>query len=166
MRQRWFSARALRLHLALLVWSPGCLVAGWWQVDRALDGNALSYLYSVEWPVFSLVGIWAWWVLVHTDPDESVGARSRRRPAATGRSGAHVATPTSTLDGTAPGAPGPGADARLAVARADEPGTVATAVATPMSPTGPGDEEAAALATYNARLARLAEGGARAWRNG
>jgi hypothetical protein len=77
-RQRWFSARALKLHVAVLLWSPGCLVAGWWQVTRALGGNSLSYLYSVEWPIFALVGAWGWWVLLHTDPD-SVGARAQRR---------------------------------------------------------------------------------------
>jgi DNA-binding transcriptional regulator of glucitol operon len=69
------------LHLAVVVWVPGCLIAGWWQVTRAFDGNGLSYLYSVEWPVFALVGIWVWWSLIHTDPD-TVGARAQRRIAA------------------------------------------------------------------------------------
>lgn len=78
MHERWLSRRALGLHLAVVIWVPGCLVAGWWQVTRALDGNGLSYLYSVEWPIFSLVGIWMWWSLVHTDP-ETVGARAQRR---------------------------------------------------------------------------------------
>lgn len=81
MRARWLSRRAIALHLAVTLWVPGCLVAGWWQVTRALDGNTLSYLYSVEWPVFALVGIWVWWSLLHTDP-ESVGARAQRRLAA------------------------------------------------------------------------------------
>lgn len=66
-RERWLSRRAIVLHLALVVWFPGCLVAFWWQVHRAFDGNGLSYLYSVEWPVFALAGVWGWWQLVHTD---------------------------------------------------------------------------------------------------
>ena len=78
MRARWLSRRSLGLHLAVLVWFPACLLAGWWQVTRALDGNGLSYLYSVEWPCFALVGIWVWWVQIHTDP-ETVGARAQRR---------------------------------------------------------------------------------------
>ncbi|HXR54786.1 MAG TPA: hypothetical protein VN793_07035 [Acidimicrobiales bacterium] len=78
MRARWLSRRALTLHLTVVVWVPGCLVAGWWQVTRAFDGNGLSYLYSVEWPCFALVGIWVWWVQIHTDP-ESVGVRAQRR---------------------------------------------------------------------------------------
>ncbi len=78
MRARWLSRRALTLHLAVVLWFPGCLLAGWWQVTRALDGNGLSYLYSAEWPCFALVGIWVWWVQIHTDP-ETVGARAQRR---------------------------------------------------------------------------------------
>jgi hypothetical protein len=62
----------------MVLWVPGCLVAGWWQVTRALGGNALSYLYSVEWPIFAIVGVVAWWILVHTDP-ETVGAPAQRR---------------------------------------------------------------------------------------
>ncbi len=78
MRDRWLSRRAITLHVAVVLWVPGCLFAGWWQVTRALDGNGLSYLYSVEWPVFAIVGVWMWWSLLHTDPD-SVGARAQRR---------------------------------------------------------------------------------------
>jgi hypothetical protein len=80
-RQRWLSLRALRLHAAVLIWIPGCLIAGWWQVNRAFDGNGLSYLYSAEWPVFALVGAWGWWALIHTDP-ETVGRRAQERMAA------------------------------------------------------------------------------------
>lgn len=62
----------------MVLWVPGCLIAGWWQVTRALGGNGLSYLYSVEWPCFALVGVWVWWVQIHTDPD-TVGARAQHR---------------------------------------------------------------------------------------
>ena len=78
MRARWLSRRALALHLAVVLWVPICLMAGWWQVTRALDGNGLSYLYSAEWPAFALIGMLVWWVQIHTDP-ESVGARAQRR---------------------------------------------------------------------------------------
>jgi hypothetical protein len=81
MGRRWFSRRAVLLHLALLVWFPGCLFAFWWQVHRAFDGNALSYLYSIEWPLFALAGVWGWWQLLHTDPDH-VGRRAQQRMAA------------------------------------------------------------------------------------
>jgi DNA-binding transcriptional regulator of glucitol operon len=75
---RWASRRALLLHLAVVVWVPLCVVLGWWQATRALDGNTLSYVYSVEWPLLAVVGVWVWWVLIHTDPDK-VGARAQRR---------------------------------------------------------------------------------------
>ncbi len=83
MRQRWLSRRALLLHVSLAVWFPGCLVAFWWQVHRAFSGNGLSYLYSVEWPVFALMGVWAWWQLLHTDP-ETVGRQAQERMAGAG----------------------------------------------------------------------------------
>ncbi len=78
MRRRWLSRRALVLHLGLIVFVPGCLVAWWWQVTRASTGNDLSYLYAVEWPIFALIGIYLWWSLLHTDPDE-VGVKAQER---------------------------------------------------------------------------------------
>jgi len=69
MVQRWLSPRALLLHLAIAVFAPGCLVAGWWQATRALSGNGLSWFYSVEWPVFAVLGVVGWWQLVHEEPE-------------------------------------------------------------------------------------------------
>ncbi|MGO9964064.1 MAG: DUF3817 domain-containing protein [Acidimicrobiales bacterium] len=68
-RKRWFSRRALLLHLEVLVVAPACALAGWWQATRALAGNDLSWVYSVEWPIFALLAIWGWWHLVHEDPE-------------------------------------------------------------------------------------------------
>ncbi|MGO9657281.1 MAG: hypothetical protein ACLP7F_02805 [Acidimicrobiales bacterium] len=68
-RRRWLSRRALLLHLTVVVVAPGCGVAGWWQATRALAGNGLSWVYSIEWPIFGLIAIAAWWQLVHEDPD-------------------------------------------------------------------------------------------------
>lgn len=66
------------LHLALLVWVPGCALAAWWQVTVALAGDHLAYLYSVEWPCFAVLGVVVWWNLLHDDPN-TVGARALRR---------------------------------------------------------------------------------------
>src|SRR5271156_2304840 len=66
--------------MAALVFVPGCAVAAWWQINRAADGNQLSYLYSVMWPVFGLLGIAFWWLLLHTDYD-SVGLKGMLRQA-------------------------------------------------------------------------------------
>jgi integral membrane protein len=79
LRARWFSGRAVLLHLAVIVLASGCLIAGWWQATRALEGNALSWFYSVEWPVFALLSVAGWWYLIHEDP-EARRARKQRQP--------------------------------------------------------------------------------------
>lgn len=76
---RWLSRRAVALHLALAVVAPLCLLAGWWQATRAMSGNTLSYFYAIEWPIFSLLAVWGWWQLVHT---ESQARRAAARPPA------------------------------------------------------------------------------------
>ncbi len=68
MRKRWLSRRAFVLHFLLVTVVPACLLAGWWQVHRALSGNLLSYFYSIEWPIFALLAVIAWWQLVHDQP--------------------------------------------------------------------------------------------------
>ena len=53
MGSRWLSARAVRLHLTVFVVVVGCLSLGWWQLERALSGNTLSWVYTFEWPFFA-----------------------------------------------------------------------------------------------------------------
>src|SRR5665213_587805 len=65
---RWWRRRALIAHLCLLLWFPGCLIAGWWQVTVATSGNGLAYLYAVEWPIFAVFGVVLWWNVIHDDP--------------------------------------------------------------------------------------------------
>jgi len=61
------------LHLAFLIIASLCLVAGWWQVDRARAGNMVSYGYAVEWPVFAGVAGYFWWQLIHDHPKDAAG---------------------------------------------------------------------------------------------
>jgi hypothetical protein len=89
--QRWFSPRALLLHTLLVVIDAGCLVAGWWQLHRALSGNELSWLYTFEWPIFAVIAVVGWWQLIHEDP----AARKARKT-----------KPPRWVDPTAPGGPG------------------------------------------------------------
>jgi len=77
-RDRWLSKRAVSLHVAALVLVPACAGAAWWQVNRAQDGNDLSYVYSVMWPVFGILAVVFWWLLVHTDYN-TVGLRGMQR---------------------------------------------------------------------------------------
>jgi hypothetical protein len=109
-------------------------VAAWWQIHRAADGNQLSYLYSVMWPAFALLGLYFWWMLVHTDYD-SVGLKGMRRQQA-----------AATNVGGATGSSGPASDATA--------GAVAVV----------SDVEDPELAAYNARLAGLAAQGPKTWR--
>lgn len=135
-RQRWLSKRAVSLHVAVLVFVPGCAIAAWWQVTRAQDGNQLSYLYSVMWPVFGLLGLCFWWMLIHTDY-ETVGMKGLRHQQAE----AAQAAPETEIDW-------PAAAMELAE-----------------GPDGSADEDDPELAAYNARLADLAAKGAQTWRN-
>jgi DNA-binding transcriptional regulator of glucitol operon len=137
-RERWLSKRAVSLHVAVLVFVPGCAVAAWWQINRAESGNQLSYLYSVMWPVFGMLGLYFWWMLLHTDYD-TVGLKGMRRQqeAAAGGDPGTVA------------AAGPDTDAQQAPAPAP---AAAFAVEDPE------------LAAYNARLAELASKGPKTWR--
>jgi hypothetical protein len=75
---RWTSRRALVAHGVLIVWVPGCAVATWWQVNIALSGDSLGWVYSVMWPCFAVFSIVLWWNLIHDDP-ETVGARGLQR---------------------------------------------------------------------------------------
>jgi hypothetical protein len=66
--RQWVTPRSLLLHLAFVLIASGCLIAGWWQVHRAMQGNTLSYLYSVEWPAFAVVAGIGWWQMFHDTP--------------------------------------------------------------------------------------------------
>jgi hypothetical protein len=134
-RERWLSRRAVWLHLAVLVFVPGCALAAWWQINRAADGNQLSYLYSVLWPAFGVLGLSFWWMLIHTDYD-NVGLKGMQRQQAAAASAEVGTTPD---DSTAPD------------------------VVPPPAPTVSAEEDPA-LTAYNARLAALAEQGPKTWR--
>jgi len=85
-RRRWYSGKALLLHLAFVTVASLCLLAGWWQVNRARSGNLASYGYAVEWPVFAVVAGYFWWQLIHDRPkDEAADVpRSLQAPGTTG----------------------------------------------------------------------------------
>ena len=73
--KQWVTPRALLLHVAFLLIAAGCLTAGWWQIHRAMDGNTLSYLYSIEWPAFVVVAGIGWWQMVHDTPEDIANRR-------------------------------------------------------------------------------------------
>ncbi len=103
-RERWLSGRAVSLHVAVLVFVPGCAVAAWWQVNRAQDGNQLSFFYSVMWPVFGILGLYFWWMLVHTDYD-TVGLKGMRRQQTGAPEGQAASPPPAPIVAEAPAVP-------------------------------------------------------------
>jgi len=77
-KSKWFSPRAILLHLTLIAWVSGCVAAAWWQVTRAADGNALSYLYAIEWPVFAIAGVLGWYALLNIEKVTEAQEQARR----------------------------------------------------------------------------------------
>jgi hypothetical protein len=75
-REGWVARHDLAIHLLAGFVVAGCLTATWWQVDRALGGNGLSWAYVFEWPFFAAYAAFTW----HRLRRERT-SRSSRRPA-------------------------------------------------------------------------------------
>jgi hypothetical protein len=62
-RPRWLflvSPRWLAWHAFAVVAAWGMLWLGDWQFHRAEGGNALSWAYTFEWPIFTIFGVVFW----------------------------------------------------------------------------------------------------------
>jgi DNA-binding transcriptional regulator of glucitol operon len=73
--------RNLRLHITIAVVVPGFFALGWWQLTRALSGNALSWAYVFEWPLFAGYAVYMWWKLIHDESPVPRRATSRAQEA-------------------------------------------------------------------------------------
>ena len=72
-----FSRSALRYHVPWLLGVGLCAFAGWFELTRAQDGHAIAWVYTVEWPLFGVVGTLMWWrIITNRDLDESSGRPS------------------------------------------------------------------------------------------
>jgi hypothetical protein len=149
-RDRWLSKRAVSLHVTVLLVVPGCAIAAWWQVNRAQDGNNLSYVYSVMWPLFGLLALCFWWLLINTDY-ETVGLKGMRRQQALAREPAVAHAGTAAAADVVSTSPVPPLNVMEA--------PIVTAVPIPAA------DEDPELAAYNARLAALEAKGPKTWRN-
>lgn len=78
MKNKYLSRRAFGLHLSLLVWVAMCGAASYWQVGRAVQGNSLSFLYSIEWPCFLVLGFFGWWALLNMEKVTEHQEQARR----------------------------------------------------------------------------------------
>jgi hypothetical protein len=62
-RPRWFflvTPKWLGWHAFAVVATIGMLWLGDWQFHRAESGNALSWAYTFEWPIFAIFGVVFW----------------------------------------------------------------------------------------------------------
>lgn len=78
-KSKWWTPRAISLHVALAISFPGFLAFGWWQLHRALGGNELSWAYTFEWPFFACYAVYIWWRIIH-DEETPTLAVARRAP--------------------------------------------------------------------------------------
>src|ERR1700729_2687568 len=102
---RWrfvITPRWLAWHAFTVAAVIGMLWLGDWQFHRAMDGNALSWAYTFEWPVFAIFGVvfWAKTILDEGKPGPRPMAAAAPAPAAPGTAGLDL-----------PGAGGPAAAA-------------------------------------------------------
>ncbi len=137
---RWFSRRAIGLHVALAVVVPTFALLFLWQVRRATGGNELSWAYVFEWPFFTGYAGYMWWKLLHEAPDgpgEATAPAQAREPGSVGPAAVAPDPPAATHP----------AAAHPAAAHAAEPHGAGTE-----------DEE---LAAYNRYLAELNASGRR-----
>ncbi len=61
----WFTRRAVKLHVVILIVVPAFMALCVWQLSRALAGNSLSWAYVFEWPLFAAYAVYMWWRFVH-----------------------------------------------------------------------------------------------------
>ena len=61
----------LGIHLGLLVAETICFAGFFIELGRANGGNALSWAYVVEWPIFALYAIYMWWRLRREEVGET-----------------------------------------------------------------------------------------------
>jgi DNA-binding transcriptional regulator of glucitol operon len=132
--RRFLSPRWLAFHLLVLVLAAAFLGLGWWQLRRATGGNALSWGYALQWPVFAGFTVFVWYRTLR-DTVRPPGSRDRNSPDRGSRSGGGS---DARATGLRPAFPVPDLPARPA------PAAVA-------------EDEDPELAAYNRYLAALAE---------
>src|SRR5580698_8584315 len=106
-RPRWFfliTPRWLGWHAFSVVAVFGMLWLGDWQFHRAESGNALSWAYTFEWPIFAVFGVVFW---AKTVRDEL------KPPASAFDEAAGIELPASVGAGQGPGAGPAGQDGRV-----------------------------------------------------
>lgn len=71
-RRRERGSRVVRLHIPFLLGVLGCLLAGRFELSRALAGRQVAWVYALEWPFYAILGTVIWWRLLHDRPPSSL----------------------------------------------------------------------------------------------
>ncbi len=66
---------AARLHVSLVIGLVLCVAAFWFELSRAIGGNALSWAYVFEWPLLGGFAVYMWWQLLHPGRDNRVNRK-------------------------------------------------------------------------------------------
>lgn len=77
--RRFFTPYWLGLHALAITLFSAFLWFGWWQLERAQQGNDRSWGYVFEWPVFACFVIVMWIKMIR---DELTGAGAPAEPEA------------------------------------------------------------------------------------
>jgi hypothetical protein len=101
-RSRWLfllSPRWLTWLAFTAVCAIGMLLLGAWQLHRAQTGNALSWGYTFEWPIFAIfvVVFWGKTVLDEVRYPGGRAAKQAETPSAAGDDDADLALPGTAL---------------------------------------------------------------------
>ncbi len=115
--RRFLSPRWLALHLLAILAFGGCLAMGWWQLTRAQGGNAISWGYTFEWPVFGVFALVFWGKLIRDERRQHGGAPAaepvRLRAPVLVRAGRDP-QPLLSVDASSPAVTGDDGDGELA----------------------------------------------------
>lgn len=66
---------AIKAHVTLCLGLAFCVAAFWFEIRRALGGNALSWAYVFEWPLLAIFAVYMWWKVMHPEGDQSKGQK-------------------------------------------------------------------------------------------
>jgi hypothetical protein len=146
-RPRWWfliTPRWLAWHTFAVLAAWGMLWLGDWQFHRAEGGNALSWAYTFEWPIFTIFGV-VFWGKTIVDEWKAAG---RRAQTAAGEASASAA---------AVGHLAPASGRSLKVPSPDDLSLPAAAHVAALTDDFDEDDDPE-LAAYNAYLTRLSSG--------
>lgn len=65
--RRFFTPNWLGLHVLALALITSFLGFGWWQFQRAMEGNDRSWGYTFEWPLFAVFVVFMWGKMIYDE---------------------------------------------------------------------------------------------------